>query len=84
MFLLVVEVLVIKKRINKVYGIEIELTEDKKKYIQIAQLADDSSIFAKNDVAVIQLVNEVEQFGRVSELTSNKEKSEGLWLGRKK
>ena len=51
--------------------------------MQITQLADDTSTFAKNDVAVIQKVNEVEQFDRVSELTSNKEKSEGLWLGRK-
>ena len=47
MFLLVVDVHANKKRINKEYGIEIELTEDKKEYVQITQLADDTSIFAK-------------------------------------
>ena len=41
-----------KIRINKKYGIEIELTEDRRKYIQITQLADDTSIFAKNEFAV--------------------------------
>ena len=38
-----------KIRINKEYGIEIELTEDKIEYAQITQLADDTSIFAKNE-----------------------------------
>ena len=84
LFLLVVEVLADKIRINKEYGIEIELTEDKKEYVQLTQLADDTSIFAKNEFAVIQIVNEVEQFGRVSGLAFNKEKTEGLWLGRGK
>ena len=62
MFLLVVEVLANKIRINKEYGIEIELTEDKKEYVLITQLADGYSIFAINDLALIQIVNEVEQF----------------------
>ena len=81
LFLLVVEVLANKIRKNKEYGIEIELTEDKKEYVQLTQLADDTSIFAKNEFAIIQIVNEVEQFGRVSGLALNKEKTEGLWLG---
>ena len=84
LFLLVVEVLADKIRINKEYGIEIELTEDKIEYVQLTQLADDTSIFAKNEFAVIQIVNEVEQFGRVPGLALNKEKTEGLWLGRGK
>ena len=77
LFLLVVEVLANKIRKNKEYGIEIELTEDKKEYVQLTQLADDTSIFAKNEFAIIQIVNEVEQFGRVSGLALNKEKLKG-------
>ena len=50
LFPLVVEVLANKIRINKEYGIEIELTEDKKEYVQLTQLADDTSIFAKNEL----------------------------------
>ena len=85
MFLLVVEVLANQIRINKEYGIQIELTKDEKEYVQLTQLADDTSIFTKNDFAVIQIVNEVEQFGRVSGLAFKKrKKTEGLWLGRGK
>ena len=55
--ILVVEALANKIRINKEYGIEIEVTEDQKEYVQLTQLADDTSIFAKNEFAVIQIVN---------------------------
>ena len=60
-----------KIRINKEYGIEIELTEDKKK------IYTDNTI-SRRRACCIQLVNEVEQFGRVSGLL-NQEKAEGLW-----
>ena len=52
------------------------------KYIQIAQLVDDTTIFLKNEQAVHNCLNIVNMFSSISGLKLNMDKTEGLWLGR--
>ena len=81
LFLLVAEVLAEKIRTNRENGMKIQ-SNDKTKYIQISQLADDTTLFLQDEKAVTECLNIVEQFGKVSGLKLNKEKTEGLWVGR--
>lgn len=81
LFLLVAEVLAEKIRTKRENGMKIQ-SNDKTKYIQISQLADDTTLFLQDENAIIECLNIVEQFGTVSGLKLNKEKTEGLWLGR--
>ena len=81
LFILVVEILADKIRENKNNGLEIKVKEDTK-YIQIAQLVDDTTIFLKNEQAVHNCLNIVNMFSSISGLKLNMDKTEGLWLGR--
>ena len=54
-----------------------------RKFVKIAQLADDTTLFLKyTDVPIALKI--VEEFGQVSGLILNKEKTEGMYLGRNK
>ena len=53
-----------------------------KNTIQISQLADDTTIFFENEDAIKRDLKVVKDFGKVSGLKLNIEKTEGLWLGR--
>ena len=81
LFLLVVEILGNRIRKNTSDGLEINLKNDKK-YIQVTQLADDTTVFLKNEQAVEKCLKVIKEFGKVSGLKLNIEKTEGLWLGR--
>ena len=81
LFLLVVEILGNRIRKNTSDGLEINFKNDKK-YIQVTQLADDTTVFLKNEQAVENCPKDIKEFGKVSGLKLNSEKTEGLWLGR--
>ena len=81
LFLLVAEILAVKIRNEPAMGLKININNEEK-YIQISQLADDTTLFLKNEDAVKKGLNIVEEFGTVSGLKLNIRKTEGLWLGR--
>ena len=81
LFLLVVEILADKIRKNKKDGLEIKF-KDESKFIQLTQLADDITIFLKNEKAIENCLKIVEEYGKFSGRRLNFEKTEGLWLGR--
>ena len=83
LFLLVVEILGNQIRKNTNDGLEIKVKEEKR-YIQVAQLADDTTVFLKNEQAVKNCLHVIKEFGKVTGLKLNMEKTEGLWLGRGK
>ena len=81
LFLLVVEILGDRIRQNTHDGLEIKFKTEKK-YIQVTQLADDTTVFLKNEQAITNCLEIIQNFGNVSGLKLNIEKTEGLWLGR--
>lgn len=81
LFLLVVEILASRIRKSTNDGLQIKV-QDENKYIQLTQLADDTTVFLKNEQAVKNCLNIVEYFGKFSGLKLNLEKTEGLWLGK--
>ena len=81
LFLLVAEILAMKIRNEPTLGLKININ-DEEKCIQISQLADDTTLFLKNENAVVKALDIVEDFGNVSGLKLNIRKTEGLWLGR--
>ena len=83
LFLLVVEILGDRIRKNTNDGLEINF-KDKQKHIQVTQLADDTTVFLKNEKAIKNCLEIIQHFGNVSGLRLNIEKTEGLWLGRGK
>ena len=80
LFLLVVEILGDRIRKNETDGLEIKI-KNQKKYIQVTQLADDTTVFLKNEEAIRNCITIIRDFGRVSGLKLNIEKTDGLWLG---
>ena len=80
LFLLVVEILAIEIKEDKEDGIEFA-NSDGKEYLHITQLADDATLILRNENAVINTLNKVKLFGKMSGLEVNMDKIEGLWLG---
>ena len=74
LFLLVVEILADKIRKNKKDGLEIKF-KDESKFIQLTQLADDITIFLKNEKAIENCLKIVEEYGKFSGLRLNLEKN---------
>ena len=83
LFLLVVEILGNQIRKNTDDGLEVKL-KNESKYIQLTQLADDTTVFLKNEQAIKNCLKVIKEFGRVTGLKLNMEKTEGLWLGKGK
>ena len=83
LFLLVVEILGNQIRKNTDDGLEVKL-KNENKYIQLTQLADDTTVFLKNEQAIKNCLKVIKEFGRVTGLKLNMEKTEGLWLGKGK
>ena len=78
-----VEILANKIRKSKNDGLEIKINGTNK-YIQLTQLADDTTLFLKNEQAVKNCLKTVLTFGKYSGLRLNLDKTEGLWLGNEK
>ena len=81
LFLLAAEILAVKLGGDRDIGLKININNEEK-HIQISQLADDTTIFFKDEDAVVKGLSIVAEFGDVSGLRLNIRKTEGLWLGR--
>ena len=62
-------------------GLEIKINNHVEN-IQVSQLADDTILFLKDEMSILNCLQKVEAFGKVSGLRLNKVKTEVLWLGR--
>jgi hypothetical protein len=83
-FVFAVEIMAIKLRETKqVKVIEIKLNNTTGN-LQICQLADDTILFLKSKHEITIAMNIIEEFGNLSGLKLNKNKTEGIWLGRLK
>ena len=77
LFILGVEILATKIRHDdNVEGIKVFQTEHK-----ISQFADDTTLFLRNLNSVQNSITSVDQFGDISGLSLNVEKTKALWLG---
>ena len=84
LFVLSVEIMALRIRNNKdIKGFQIKIDEQTHS-IKISQLADDTTLYfnSKNDISVA--MNEIEIFGNFSGLMINKNKTEGLLIGKLK
>ena len=83
-FVLSVEIMALRIRNNKdIKGFQIKIDEQTHS-IKISQLADDTTLYfnSKNDISVA--MNEIEIFGNFLGLMINRNKTEGLWIGKLK
>jgi hypothetical protein len=81
LFVLSVEFMARRIRNNKdINGVQIKIDEQTHS-IKISQLEDDTTLYfnSKNDISVA--MNEIEIVGAFSGLMTNRNKTEGLWLG---
>ena len=62
-------------------GITVKLDE-KNHSIKISQLADDTTLFCNSKEDVLKAMNEIEIFGSFSGLLLNRNKTEGVWIGK--
>jgi hypothetical protein len=84
LFVLSVEIMALRIRNNKdIKGFQIKIDEQTPS-IKLSQLADDTTLYfnSKNDISVA--MNEIEIFGNFSGLMINRNKTEGLWIGKLK
>ena len=81
LFLLVVEILAIQIRKYPNEGLKVKVN-GKNIYINITQLADDTTHFLKSEDSVLKEFKIVDNFEKNSGLKLNKGKTEGLWIGR--
>ena len=83
-FVLAVEIMANQIRNNKnIKGIEIKL-EGKTHSLTITQMADDTTLFLKTKDELKNALNIIEIFGTFSGLKLNKNKTEGIWIGKQK
>ena len=84
LFVLAVEIRACRIREDKdLKGIQIKLS-GKSCSLKICQLADDTTLFLKSKQDVSIAMNIIEIFGNYSGLKLNKNKTDGIWLGRLK
>jgi hypothetical protein len=84
LFVLSVEIMALRIRNNKdIKGFQIKIDEQTHS-INISQLADDTTLYfnSKNDISVA--MNEIEIVCTFSGLRINRNKTEGLWIGKLK
>ena len=83
-FVIAVEIMATKIRNNKnIKGIEIKL--DRKTHsLKISQLADDTTLFLKSKDELKNALNIIKTFSSYSGLKLNKNKTEGIWIGKQK
>ena len=68
------------KNNNNIEGIKVELNKTKKTF-KMTQYADDAGMLLKNGEQILNALDEVLEFGKVSGLKLNINKAEGLWIG---
>ncbi len=78
LFVLVVEIMAIRIRHDKdIQGINYA----ENKQIKLSQLADDTTLFLKDEKSLQRSLKVIEHFGNSSGLKLNTEKSEAFWIG---
>ena len=84
LYILAAEVLAINIRNSEnITGIGVNLVNETR-FIKISQLADDTTLFLNNKHEIIPALNIIKEFGKYSGLELNKNKTEGMWIGRSK
>ena len=84
LFVLSVEIMALNLRSCKdIKGITVKLDE-KNHSIKISQLVDDTTLFCNSKEDVLKAMNEIEIFGSFSGLLLNRNKTEGVWIGKLK
>ena len=84
LFVLSVEIMALRIRNNKnIKGFQVKIDEINHS-IKISQLADDTTLFFNSKSEIPLALNEIEIFGSFSGLIMNKDKTEGLWIGKLK
>lgn len=84
LFVLAVEIMAIRIRNNSnVKGIQVKL-DTKTHNLKISQLADDTTLFLGSKDEIVNALNLIETFGTFSGLKLNREKTEGIWVGKLK
>ena len=74
----------LRLRENKnINGIKVKIDE-KAHIIKISQLADDTTLFVSSKTDIALAMNEIEIFGSFSGLILNRNKTEGIWIGKLK
>ena len=74
----------LRLRENKIInGIKVKI-DDKAHIIEISQLADDTTLFVSSKTDIVLAMNEIEIFGSFSGLILNRNKTEGIWIGKLK
>ena len=74
----------LRLRENKnINGIKVKI-DDKAHIIKISQLADDTTLFVSSKTDIALAMNEIEIFGSFSGLILNRNKTEGIWIGKLK
>ena len=82
LFVIVAEALAVKIRSSTmVEGIQIKI-ENQTHNIKICQLTDDTTLLLKNQHEITAPLHIIEEYGVLSGLQLNRNKTEGLWLGR--
>ena len=82
LFVIVAEILATKIRNSTdIDGIKVT-SENGENYIKICQLADDTTLFLKNENEVRSSLTIIHDFGNHSGLKLNINKTDGMWLGR--
>jgi hypothetical protein len=80
LFIIVAEVLSTKLRQSTTYqGIQIQ-----GKHLKVTQLADDMTLFLKNQKEIPITLDIIDNFGKHSGLQLNRTKTQGLWIGNSK
>ena len=78
LFIVVAEILAIRIRENRnIQGIQVGDSE-----IKVVQMADDTASFLKNEAALTELLETINDFGTLAGLKLNLTKSEAMWLGK--
>ena len=82
LFILAVEILALKiRQCSSMQGIKLP-GQCHSPYLKIAQYADDTTLFVNSRQDLEEAINIVNNFARFSGLHINRNKSEGLWIGR--
>ena len=80
LFLIAAEILACKIKQNvSIKGIE--LPGNIKRQVKIAQLADDTTLFLRDEESITEVLKTIKEFSEFAGTKLNLDKTEGMWLG---
>ena len=81
LFILCVEILACRiRQCKEIDGVQLP-SQVEEKQARIAQLADDTTVFVRNEKSINRVLDIMSQFQKVSGLKINKDKTEAVWIG---